>query len=396
MTLSATTLTFGSRVASALLGLDQLFRTESGDDDGLVVVNLGAGGHLHPAPFATYREARSAFGELGRAADSLPEPDRRVYYADLIESSQAFIDWRDGGLPFEAQLSRFLHVPAAPVADSELDALRGVLRDQLTRLGYQGSLATQASEWETRNRVAPEDVPAELARLLDAAWDRTEATLLPIPAAKSDGMRVAGVSGVAFNARCNYLERTVELNTDPTLTRAGLKHLAVHEGYPGHYLQFKLRQTLYQQGRSPADGLLSVVNTASSSVFEGIADAGMTMIDWHDGGDDAVQATATRYRSGIATGAAWRLHALKWSPGRVADWLRSVTLLGGEGWVANRMAFISAPARAALIWSYWWGEPAVTAAWKAVAVEDRPDFLEFLHGRMHSNRSVAMFGSTKA
>jgi hypothetical protein len=57
------------------------------------------------------------------------------------------------------------------------------------------------------------------------------------------------------------------------------------------------------------------------------------------------------------------------------------------------MAFIAAPARAALIWSYWWGEPAVIDAWRTVAPSDRPAFLEFLHGRMHSIRSVAMFAS---
>ena len=61
-------------------------------------------------------------------------------------------------------------------------------------------------------------------------------------------MKVSAVSGVPFNARCNYLGRTIELNIDPTLTRPGLKHLAVHEGYPGHYLQFKLRETLYREG----------------------------------------------------------------------------------------------------------------------------------------------------
>ena len=48
--------------------------------------------------------------------------------------------------------------------------------------------------------------------------------------------------------------------------------------YPGHYVQFKLRETWYnREGSAPADGLLSVVNTASSHTFEGIADNGMTL-----------------------------------------------------------------------------------------------------------------------
>ncbi|MFH1765402.1 MAG: hypothetical protein ABIF09_14535, partial [Gemmatimonadota bacterium] len=99
--------------------------------------------------------------------------------------------------------------------------------------------------------MPPDEVEGVLTGLLDEAWDRTEETLMAIPAKKEDGMRVGPVSGVAFNARCDYLDRTIELNTGPTLTRPGLKHLAVHEGYPGHYLQFKLRETFYREGTAP-------------------------------------------------------------------------------------------------------------------------------------------------
>ena len=99
----------------------------------------------------------------------------------------------------------------------------------------------------------------------------------------------------------------------------------------------------------------------------------------------------TRYRSGIGTGAAWRLHALGESTARVSAWLRDAALTGGEGWVANRMRFIEAPARAVLIWTYWWGEPVVAAAWNRVPPLRRPEFLTFLYERMHSNASVGMF-----
>ncbi|HJZ47203.1 MAG TPA: hypothetical protein VKE41_08565 [Roseiflexaceae bacterium] len=40
---------------------------------------------------------------------------------------------------------------------------------------------------------------------------------------------------------------------------------------------------------APADGLLSVVNTASSCIFEGIADNGLRMLDWLDSEDSASQ-----------------------------------------------------------------------------------------------------------
>jgi hypothetical protein len=261
-----------------------------------------------------------------------------------------------------------LRRPAAVAIQGEYAAI-GELRGRVTLLDKAGHAAGVLGE----NTVADE-----------IASNRTE------PSKWRPGI-VTAPHGVAFNARCDYKRRSIELNTDPILTRPGLKHLAVHEGYPGHYVQFKLRETMVRSGEAPADVLLSVVNTASSSVFEGIGDAGVLMLDWLEGDDDRFQAVMNRYRAGIGTGAAWRLHALGWTAERTADWLREKSLAGGEGWVSNRIKFFGAAARAVLIWSYWWGEPTVSGAWSAVAKARRPEFLRYLHGRMHSNATVGMF-----
>lgn len=383
-----TTLAYGEQLTTALLGVDALYRAESGDDDGLVVLNMSTS--HQPAPYGSYGDASAAFGELARAAALLPEADRQTYYRQVCQSTLNFITWREYGLPLTDQIAGFLHVPAAPASDAELDALRVEMRSLLNTMGYTGDLAAQSAAWEQRNRVSPDAVPGALAMLLDQAWERTAARI-ELPAPKSDGMRVMTVSGVPFNARCNYLDRLVELNIDPVLTRPALKHLAVHECYPGHYVQFKLRESWYRQGIAPADGLLSVVNTASSCTFEGIADNGLRMLEWFDGDDDRFSAIMTRYRAGIGTAAAWRLHALGWPEAQVEEWLRAQSLIGGEGWVANRMGFIAAPQRCALIWSYWHGEAAVAPVWEHISPARRDDFLRFLYGRMHSTQSVAMF-----
>jgi hypothetical protein len=283
-------------------------------------------------------------------------------------------------------------MPARPVPDETLEELRGGIDSLLTEMGYSGGLKQRCTEWEDRCRVPAAEVASVVQGLMEEAWERTNDLVVRIPADLSDGMKVEAVTGVPFNARCNYSIRKVELNVEPTLTLPSLRHLAVHEGYPGHYVQFKLRETWYRDGLAAADNLLSVVNTASSSVFEGIADTGMAMIGWDQSDDDRVQSLMNRYRSAIGTGAAWRLHALGWSREESTDWLREQALTGGEGWVRNRMEFIAAPSRAVLIWSYWWGEPTVSAAWSgALAAGRRDEFVRYLYGRMHSNRTVEMF-----
>jgi len=137
------------------------------------------------------------------------------------------------------------------------------------------------------------------------------------------------------------------------------------------------------------------VNSASSCVFEGIADYGTQMINWGASDDDALQGLMNLYRAGIGTGAAWRLHELGWEETKVSDWLRDQSLVGGEGWVASRMRFITAPARAALIWSYWFGERSVAPAYVDVPHADRRAFIDYLYGRLHSPESVGMFNGRK-
>lgn len=389
--LSDATLALGRSAMTGLLGVDALYRAESGDGEGLAVLNMDTEATYRAEPFGDYGDARPFVEDLRRRAAALPEADRRRYYDQLCRSTLAFLDWRTRGLELGDQLRDFLHVPVAPASDKELDGLRLDLKRLLDGMGYAGDLPTQCAAWEARNRVPADEVPEVLTDLLTQAWTRTEERVVEIPAPPADGMNVSPVTGVAYNARCDYLNRTIELNTDPVLTRPALKHLAVHEGYPGHYVQFKLRETWAREGTAPADVLLSVVNTASSSVFEGIADAGMEAVGWVESDDDRLQAVMNRYRAGIGTAAAWRLHALGRPVGEVTDWLRGQSLVGGDGWVENRMRFIAAPSRAVLIWSYWWGEASVAPAWANVPDGRRDDFVRFLYGRMHSNDTVGMF-----
>lgn len=389
--LSPETLAYGTEVANALLGLDRVYRDESKDPTGLVVLNMDLQARLNPIEFENYSAATHTFERLRERSASLPEPDRRLYYQQLCDSSLAFVEWRVGGLPFRDQLHRFLHVPAAPAADDEIAALEASLSTLLDERGLTGELRERCAAWEREVAVPPDRVQTVLADLMDESWTLTNESLIEIPAARDDAMGASTVRGVAYNARCNYLERTVEVNVDPVLTRPGLRHLAVHEGCPGHYVQFKLREVGANDGSAAADVWLSVVNSASSSVFEGIADTGLAMIGWDVDIDDRIQGLLTRHRAAIGTVAAWRLHAEGRDRATVKADLGSMALTGGEGWVENRLRFIEAPARAVLIWSYWWGERVVKPAWDRVDDSDRAAFLSFLHHRMHSIDTVGMF-----
>jgi hypothetical protein len=156
-------------------------------------------------------------------------------------------------------------------------------------------------------------------------------------------------------------------------------------------VQFKLRETWYREGTAPADGLLSIVNSASSAPFEGIASNGLHVLDWVESDDDRVADLLRKYGSALATVAAWNLHALGWPEERVCAWLAERSLLGGKEAAAHRVRFFAAPQRSVLIWSYWWGDRAVEPVWRRQPPEHRKELLRYLYGRMHSVQTVGMF-----
>ena len=142
--LSDATLRYGEEMLDVLLGVD------ASSAPG-VRRRRWTGGHEHgrrPCARTVSRALRQrAPGWLSLGKERrLPEVDRQRYYRQLCSSTLALLDWREGGLPFAEQLARFLHVPAAPMPDDEMDRLRAEMR---ALLGGMGSMAT----WRTLRRL---------------------------------------------------------------------------------------------------------------------------------------------------------------------------------------------------------------------------------------------------
>jgi hypothetical protein len=388
--LSEKTIRYSHEFASVFLGVDALYRAHpDGDHIGLVIMNL-AEGAITPTRFADIDQALTHLLDLQYRSVDLPEPDRRLFYQQLCHTTASILKWLRDGLPFPDRIRDFLHLDGIPPSASDLDSFRTQMQSLLTDMGYHGDLRAQCAEWEKRNRVPPDEVKQVMEVLLDEGWERTH-RLISIPATKDDGLSVVTLSSDHFNARCDYRTRIVAINIDPVITRPALKHLVVHEAYPGHYVQFKIRQTHYHNGTGTAEALFSMLKSPSSCLFEGLADSGMHLLEWFEGDDDRFIMLMNRYQAGIAAAASWRLHHLGLAHDDVRNWLRDQALIGGEAWVSHRMGYISPKQRGMHIWSYWKGEPILTSVWERIAVDDRPVFLDYLFGRLHSPQTVHMF-----
>ena len=388
--LSDRTIDLSVDVARATMGIDALYRRETGLSDlhdGLVVLNMC---DVQPEPFESYPEAQARLSELAARAFALREPDRRLYYTQACTSLWSFCEWRQGKLPGIAdQIGLFLHADPAPASQARLDGYNQRLYGLLGEAGYSGDLKARIGAWEQRHLVPPDEVQGTMDEMMAEARERT-GNILELP--ENDFYHCETVPSAPFNASSDYDNRRVVVNTAPILTTQKLKHLVCHEVYPGHFMQFTLRRVAWERGIGGLDGTLSVCNHSSSCTFEGIADCGAGFLDWDETLDDAINALISTIQSALATAASHALHTLKWEKGRVEAFLRDNAPGGGEGWVANRMGFISDPARAALIWSYWRGDEGVFPVWDRVPREGRAAFFEYIYNRLHTIQSLRLFG----
>lgn len=386
--LSNESLRFGEELASITLGIDALDRRlHSYDDfaDGLVVINMG---WKQVREFESYQQAREALAELAKKTFTLPEPDRRLYFLQACLSLDSFCAFNLGQLPgLTDQVGMFLHVDCAPVSEAYLKARCQELEALFRKAGYTGSLMDSTDKWVEKNIVPADKVKSTMLELMAQARKKT-AKYLPLP----EALYTCEVeTGSCYSARSDYDNLRVIVNIDPAYTYQSLKHLVGHEAYPGHYMQFTMRKVYWEQGYGSADGLLSVCNHASSSTFEGIADMGMRLLGWDQDEDDRIFAVLSDIKSAMGTASSYQKNVLHWSDAQIADEMRKWPMIGGEGAVRSRLRFVGDPSRAALIWSYWRGDQAVSGVMDRLEPKDLERYIDYVYGRLHTPGSLQLF-----
>ncbi|MFD2646253.1 hypothetical protein ACFSX5_00420 [Devosia albogilva] len=270
----------------------------------------------------------------------------------------------------------------------ELEGYRTTIREKLDELGYTGgSLIEDFERWEAQARVPVDQVLSVLSDLISEARDRVTASMYPF---SHEGMEPEGVSAVPFSAYCDYPTRKVLLNLDFPYTRFSLKHLATHEVFPGHLVHMNIREKAVAAGTMPLDGAQVVTSSASSALFEGIADNGMFFLDWVNGPEDELGVALQRLRSAMRCNAAWMMHA----QGMTLDEIVPVvaeTALQDPVTARSRLAFLNHDLRAPFVYAYYGGDMAVHAVWKTVAPEERKAFFDYIYGNMHTPNTLAKY-----
>lgn len=383
----------GKELAELTAGIDALYRNTPRSDgfldkEGLIPVAIGA---VEPAPLRDYAEAIARLEALRARLPAEAESPLRVDYLDeMIDSLLALITtFEEKPISFADRVARQIRVTTKLVPDAELDGYRDTIRVNLDALGFSGnSLDEDFARWEAQARVPVEAVLSTLEELIGEARTRVAQTMYP--SMGDEWMEPTGVSAVPFSAYCDYPTRKVLLNLDFPYTRFSLKHLATHEVFPGHLVHMGLRERHVIDGTMPLDGALVVTSSASSALFEGIADNGMFFLDWVNGPEDELGVALQRLRSALRCNAAWMMHQQGMSLDEI------VPVIAAKGFqdpvtARSRLAFLNHNLRAPFVYAYYGGDIAVHDVWKTVPPERRREFWDYLYDNMHTPTTLAKY-----
>ena len=382
----------GNELAGLTAGIDALYRSTPRSDgfldkEGLIPVAMA---EVEPIKLRDYAEARERLEALAvRNAGETETQLRGDYVAEMIDSLLALVTtFEEKPISFADRVGRQIRVETQLVPDAELEGYRRTIREKLDELGYAGgSLTEDFNRWEAQARVPKEAVLDELKGLILEGRELVTATMYPMD---HEWMEPVGVTAVPFSAYCDYPTRKVLLNLDFPYTRFSLKHLATHEVFPGHLVHMNLRERYVAEGKMPLDGAQVVTSSASSALFEGIADNGMFFLDWVDGPEDELGVALQRLRSAMRCNAAWMMHAEGMSLDEIVP-IMADKALQDPVTARSRLAFLSHNLRAPFVYAYYGGDMAVHEVWKTVAPQERKDFWSFLYDNMHTPTTLTKY-----
>lgn len=380
----------GREIAELTAGMDALYRDgrRSGgvlDAEGLIPVSVAS---VTPRPLRDWGEAEALLRHfLSRLPDEAAHAGRRDWLDELARSLLSLARMFGGqAVSFAERLREQLRLDVTRIPETALDAHRRDLREALDELGHTaGDLAEDVAAFERKTAVPAGEVLATLSAFQEEARRRSNAMVFDLG---GDWIAPLGERDRPYAAYCDYPGRRLLLNLDFGYTRGFLKHLACHEAFPGHLVHLARREALVAQGLMPLEGAQVVTNSASSALFEGIADNGMALLDWIEGPGDAASLALGRLRSALRCNAAWMVHG----EGRPLEEAVAATAAAGfqdPQTVRRRLAFLNHELRAPFVYAYWCGDDAVRRMLAETEGCDRRTVLAHLYDHMHTPRTLA-------
>ena len=369
-----------------VLGLDAFYRAQHAaseehlDQEGMIPVHWSA---LEPAEFEQWEDGKGALRDIVVLAACIRDPWARDWLTEYTLSVLTLVRWLSGeDVTYEEVLAGAVRVDPAPPSRVDIQRVRDARDRALAGAGYSSFDA-----YREEDAVDASDLEEVIGELISEGERRTRARLpgLELP---EEPIGVKIITGAAYTAYCDYPGKKMWINADVPHTRSGLKHLVGHEAYPGHYAHMGHRDARVARGQMLDDGALVATNTASSVLFEGIAERGLDLLGWRDTPDDQVAWWHNRLQWICSNEAAHALNTGRSSEAEVAAFLSEVCD-GTDAWIDGKIRFVTHRLRAPFVYTYWWGGTVVGDWLRRVPAARLDEAVSYLYDKMHSPTTLA-------
>lgn len=359
------------------------FRTE-----GLVPVDFTG---VQPKEIHSWEEAIQGLDAVYAGYETIADPTRRNYMLQQVGSFRKVLYWLSGKpMSFREIAAETMFLDANPVGEKQIQQEIDAMDCLLSEAGYTGNVREKYAAWhEERKTKSPEEMQQVLQQLLYEAKQKTLA--LGFSCIRDFDVKAEIVFDVPYNAYCDYFTREIRINGVVSYTKDELKHLVCHEAYPGHMTHMALREELLRAGKIPADAGLVLTNTASSPVFEGIADNGNEVLGWNTDVHEKICRHLNRLHDMCNINASHMMYVEGKSKEEIIAYLKERAFMS-DVQAAARIRYFGYPFRKAYMYPYWRGWDAVETKWMSLKPEEKEPFLTYLYSNMHSIDTVKQFG----
>jgi len=356
--------------------------------EGLVPVLLS---EFNYKPFENYDEIRVELKDIYKQyATKLKNAIRQSYMLEQVQSVITLGDWIFGTHEFDFRelVQNALFVNHNKIAEHQFERESKYLNQLLSDKGYKGDLKQKQEAWKQAHLIQPGDLLNALETM--AAETKRLALNAGFEEIADVDVKCVVEHDRPYSGYCDYPGRTIYINGDMEYTYPRLKHLMTHEVNPGHVTHMHIRKVDYEKGLVPADALLVITNTASSGIFEGLADNGQLFMGWDKEADDEIARVMGNIGSMASITAAHMLHEEHIPQDEVRRFFVDKTQ-ATEAAADSKLRFLTFPHRKPFTYAYWRGNEAVRRIFLQLEKQEVWEFLRFAYHNMHSVNSIGQF-----